>query len=187
MSCAKSGHSVHAMNYEVFVVIGGYNKNELTHCEEYTVAEDKWKLLPALNVPRAHAALAIMSNNLLYAIGGYKTSNTIEVLNYSERKAWELVYVSSEIFFDDSPAAFPASSNEILILCGANTVDSGIFNIETKIIKRHPYSKIADFYYHNAVSIIRKKAYILGRNGNMHIYDLATKELEELPYSSLIF
>jgi len=182
----KYWHSLQDINRELFAAIGGYNEGVMSCCEVYSIPNDKWESLPSLNNARAYPATVYLNNKFLYAIGGYKKINTIEVLNFNERKTWNLLNLTSnEVMFDNSPVAISMSKDEVLILCGNDGTDVGIFNPSLNAVKRYSCSKLVDHYFSNTVSIINKKAYILGQNGHMHIYDMITKELTELEYSSI--
>jgi hypothetical protein len=186
MNDSKYSHSLQCINKESFAAIGGFNGNTMTCCELYSIPDDKWELLPSLNKARCNAATVYLNHKLLYAIGGGSSDNTIEILNFNERKDWSVLNLTlNRIKLSCSSASLPISKDEILILSGNGINNTGIFDLTLNTIKKYTHAKVQDYYYYNAVSVINKKAYVLGWNGHMHIYDMVTKELSELNYSSI--
>jgi len=187
MKYCKRAHSLQEINREIFTAIGGYNEKLISYCEVYSIPDNKWKPLPSLNNARSCLATLCLNNKFLYAIGGHYNNETIEVLNFNEGKTWKLVSLTSnEIKLSNGPTAIPISRDEVLILCGDNGTDAGIYNISLNSIKKYSCSKLKDYYPYNMISIINKKAYVLGFNGHMHVYNMITKELTELEHSSIL-
>jgi hypothetical protein len=56
-------------------LLGGWNgSRELSECERYVVAENRWEALPPL--PTAcHSASGVVVESSLYALGGYDGSD----------------------------------------------------------------------------------------------------------------
>eukprot|EP00826_Nyctotherus_ovalis_P004208 TRINITY_DN10890_c0_g3_i2.p1 TRINITY_DN10890_c0_g3~~TRINITY_DN10890_c0_g3_i2.p1 ORF type:complete len:260 (-),score=31.92 TRINITY_DN10890_c0_g3_i2:108-842(-) len=185
MKYAKNHHRAQAIHSKAFVTTGGFDTFQVFYCEEYSVTRSEWRDLPSLNRARSNTATAFLNNRFLYAIGGSNTNSEIEMLDFNEKKAWIPVVFTNELAFNNSPAAFPISDHEIIILCGGNTASSGIFNTRNNTVKNFPLGNIVDHYMYNAVSIIDKKAYIISYNGNIHFYDIEEKKYIEHPYSNL--
>jgi len=186
MRDCKEGHSLQDIDRKLFTAIGGYNGAVMSCCEVYSIPDDKWEPLPSLNKARRYPATVYFNNKFLYAIGGSSSSSTIEVLNFNERETWNFIKLTScKVSFDSNPAAIPMSKNEVLILCSNYETNAGIFNLSLNAVNKHSCSELSDGYPLNTISIIKKKAYILGCKGHMHIYDMETKELTELEYSSI--
>lgn len=184
MRYSKCYHALQVVSEEVVVAVGGFSGEEMGCCEEYLITEDEWRAVPSLSKKRARPATVFL-NNCLYAIGGH-SNNSIEVLNFTEKKSWTPINLEdNEANFNDSPAAMPISDNEILILCGGRTSNTGVFNIKGKAVKKTPFSSVSDYYTTNAVAMANGKAYVLGCNGHMHIYDVGAKQLKELLYSDI--
>ena len=187
MKNCKYGHSLQGISKRLFTAIGGNNGGSMSCCEVYSIPDDKWEPLPSLNNARSWLATIYLNNKFLYAIGGYNKNSSIEVLNFNERKTWNCLHLTyNEVEFGNALAAIPISKDEVLILCGYNETDAGIFNTSFNSIKKYSCSKLGDQYCYNMVSIINKKGYVLGYNGHMHIYDMVTRELTELEYSSIL-
>jgi len=186
MKNCKYAHSLQAINKELFTAIGGNNGKAMSCCEVYSIPDNKWELLPSLNNARIYPATLYLNDKFLYVIGGCNKNNIIEVLNFNERKTWSLINLTSnKITLYSNPKAIPMSKDEVLILCGNDGTDAGIFNPSLNEIKKYSCSKLGDSYCYNTVLTINKKAYILGLNGHMHIYDIASKEFTELKYSTI--
>jgi hypothetical protein len=162
MKHSKYCHSLQGIIRNSFVSIGGFNGSAMNCRELYSISNDEWILLPSLNRARYLSAILYMNNKALYAIGGYKSDNIIEVLDFDVRKAWTMLKLTSnEVLFLNSPAVILMSKDKALILFGNNKTDTGVFNLPLKKINRHTCSKLPNYYY-NAVSVINKKSYILG-------------------------
>eukprot|EP00826_Nyctotherus_ovalis_P058010 TRINITY_DN7950_c0_g1_i14.p1 TRINITY_DN7950_c0_g1~~TRINITY_DN7950_c0_g1_i14.p1 ORF type:complete len:306 (-),score=95.41 TRINITY_DN7950_c0_g1_i14:22-939(-) len=158
MKHAKEDHAIQVISKNVFVTVGGFNGGALTCCEEYSIADDKWEQLPSLNNPRYSAATVFLDNKLLYAIGGDRKDSNIEVLNYSEKKEWTVVKIMyKEVNFDYSPKALVAGKNEVVILCGNDSTDAGLWNLKGNVIKKFPGLELRDSYFRNQVYMKDKK------------------------------
>eukprot|EP00826_Nyctotherus_ovalis_P052461 TRINITY_DN6646_c0_g5_i1.p1 TRINITY_DN6646_c0_g5~~TRINITY_DN6646_c0_g5_i1.p1 ORF type:complete len:473 (-),score=61.54 TRINITY_DN6646_c0_g5_i1:64-1482(-) len=186
MKYAKYDHTIQVINKTLFAAVGGYNQNYMACCEEYFILDDKWRELPSLNRPREYTATVFVDHKLLYAIGGDNSNNTVEVLNYNERKMWKTVnIVANKVKFNYSPKALIVSKNEVLIFCGNNSNIVGLWDLKDNMVKNYPGSKLADHYFRNQVYVRDRKGYILGHYGHMHIFDLDTRKFTELEYSSM--
>eukprot|EP00826_Nyctotherus_ovalis_P064289 TRINITY_DN9427_c0_g1_i13.p1 TRINITY_DN9427_c0_g1~~TRINITY_DN9427_c0_g1_i13.p1 ORF type:complete len:466 (+),score=31.16 TRINITY_DN9427_c0_g1_i13:172-1569(+) len=186
MKYAKNCHAACAISTNSFVTIGGFNKAALSCCEEYLLSADTWMPFPSLNVARLNAGSILMKNRYLYAVGGRNTKNEIEVIDISIQKSWMLVNIASnELDFNECPEILRMSDNKLIILCGNDTTEAGIFNIKHKTIKKHPLCTVADYFACNSATVIGRKTYLMGYQGNVYIYDLITKNLKEFPYSNM--
>lgn len=187
MKFVKFWHTVLAITNDTFVAIGGiYGNTLLQCCEEYSIAKNEWSLLPPLNRAKARTGLTLLNDKLLYAVGGIAADNEIEILDMHQKKAWtKVTLVSNELYFHDCPEAIVMSKNEILILSGHGENEAGIFNTETNVAKKWAVSMLPEWYAYNSKLVIGNKVYVFGYNGGFHIYDTASRTLEEIPYSSI--
>eukprot|EP00826_Nyctotherus_ovalis_P046179 TRINITY_DN5188_c0_g2_i4.p1 TRINITY_DN5188_c0_g2~~TRINITY_DN5188_c0_g2_i4.p1 ORF type:complete len:495 (-),score=79.64 TRINITY_DN5188_c0_g2_i4:88-1497(-) len=189
MKYAKCGHKAEPISSAEFVTIGGSDGNSsIAYCEKYSVAKNKWELLPSLNRARRFPATSFIKNKLLYAIGGIDSNNEIEMLEINEWQNWVTIKLASDkLEFDDGPAAFPISPNEIMILCGNDTTTTAIFNLTYNTVRKCTPSAKRDSYYENQVCIFDNAAYIIGEdNGHIHIYKLASKAFDDIDYEDAI-
>eukprot|EP00826_Nyctotherus_ovalis_P036038 TRINITY_DN3158_c0_g1_i7.p1 TRINITY_DN3158_c0_g1~~TRINITY_DN3158_c0_g1_i7.p1 ORF type:complete len:240 (+),score=10.76 TRINITY_DN3158_c0_g1_i7:89-808(+) len=186
MKYSKCLHRAQKINDKVFATIGGYHNDHLAYCEEYSIENDAWKTLPELIRKRASPGSVFLSNRFLYAIGGYECKNTIEMLDFNEKKLWSDVdFRNNRMSFETSVVAMPISDSEILILSANEKMQVGLLNNNFRAIIEWPSLKLKDSYKHNQVPIIGKDAYIFGFNGHMHILNMDTKQFEELNYNSI--
>jgi len=187
MLTPKCYHAIQTISNNVFVTVGGYFSTAIADCEEYSVLENKWSKLPTLNRARDSPGVAFLNYKYLYAIGGYKTAGEIEMLNIMEKRAWIIVNMNKkDLSISNGPAAFPVSHNEIMILEGNNTNLAGIFNVEKCTVERTPYAVLIGKYYCKTVVVIREKVYIVGYEGNYHVYDIKKKEFNEKKYEDTV-
>jgi DNA-binding CsgD family transcriptional regulator/N-acetylneuraminic acid mutarotase len=63
---------------EIFVVGGQNSQGELADCESFEPVGAVWTPCPDMNSPRAGAGSAVLSNNLLYIIGGGLETPTLQ-------------------------------------------------------------------------------------------------------------
>jgi len=184
MNCPKYAHKTVATSTAAFITIGGTTGNTpIAYCEEYSLREDKWRMIPLLNKARCNAP-GVLLDRYLYVIGGTGTNGEIELLNVNEMKEWVMVEVKvNELRFDDSPEAFPISREEIMILKGGNTGDTAIYNTKDKSIKQWGSHLKKDWYYYNTTCIIANIAYIIGSRGHIHIFNITDKKFQEVDYS----
>ncbi len=187
MRYSKSHHTMVATSQTEFMTLGGHDETtDIAYCEEYSINNDAWKILPSLNKAREHpGAVLTIDGAWLYAIGGRDNNGTVERLNMREKKAWEMASLSvgAEISLNSSLAAFQISADEIMIFVGSGKPDCCVYNMKTGGVKRHTQSLKPDSYYLNSVSVIDGDAYVIGgRFGHLHIYRTAEKEIEEVDY-----
>ena len=177
----KYCHSVEFVSDQAFVAIGGYNSKSMAYCEQYFILENKWSLLPSLNIARHSSAPAFIGTRYLYAIGGYNSDNTIEVLNMAEKKSWEIIKLTlNNTDFRSNPIAIEISGTEILIFCGGDKTDTAIFDLKCNSVSKHNMFVKPDGYSFSGMCIIRRRGYIIGHNGHIHIYDIGRKHIEEV-------
>eukprot|EP00826_Nyctotherus_ovalis_P049682 TRINITY_DN6020_c0_g2_i4.p2 TRINITY_DN6020_c0_g2~~TRINITY_DN6020_c0_g2_i4.p2 ORF type:complete len:169 (+),score=31.44 TRINITY_DN6020_c0_g2_i4:401-907(+) len=155
MRSARYGHRAEAISANELIVMGGNGEAAtLGVCEEYSIIDNEWREMPALNKPRYWHASAFINERLLYVIGGCNTDKEIEVLDISEKKAWIFVPIlTNELKYDNSMVAFPISKTEIMILCGNGSCEAGIFNIKENTIKVCENTLRPDNYYYNPASV----------------------------------
>lgn len=194
MRYAKYHHRAQVINSKVFVTIGGkcgnnwYENIIIPHCEEYSIDNNKWNMLPSMQHARFMPGSAFLKGRFLYAIGGCKAGNSIEALDFNDNKkrSRELLMLESrELEFTDNMLAIPVSDNEILILSGDKEMKAGLLNLDLKVISQWPSLKLEDQYTHNQVVIIGRNAYILGTSGHMHILDIDYRKFEELACANI--
>jgi len=186
MKYGKYGHKTEGVTMLEFVSIGGHNGvSSIAYCEEYSIQDNEWRTLPSLNQPRHYTATALLNNKLLYAIGGYGITDSIEVLSVTQKIQWETIkLVFNELAFNSSPAAFPISIEEIMIYQGGNTENAGILNVTQGTINKIESKLTKEYYYTNPICIINKTAYIIGDYyGHLHIYKISEKEFKQIDYS----
>jgi len=187
MNYPKYYHSMIAISNTQFWTVSGYGKTIINYCEEYSIPENKWNILPPLNQERYAPALSILGN-YVYVIGGCSSFGSIERMEIKSKKQWYKVFVSTnELKLDDEndKAAFSISETEIIIFCGGNGKSAGIYNPGKNEIKKCEFSLIVDYHQCNSVAIIDSNAYIIGGNGNVHKYSVPDKKYEGYNYSAI--
>eukprot|EP00826_Nyctotherus_ovalis_P021688 TRINITY_DN17042_c0_g1_i2.p1 TRINITY_DN17042_c0_g1~~TRINITY_DN17042_c0_g1_i2.p1 ORF type:complete len:428 (+),score=95.12 TRINITY_DN17042_c0_g1_i2:75-1358(+) len=186
MKYSKLCHAAQATSDKSFAVLGGSNDLIIPYCEEYSLAKNSWVELPPLNRSRWSAGSAFVGGRFLYAICGLNT-DTIEMLDMSEKKAWKMMQpVLDALALETSPAAFAVSDSEIVILLGNNTEIVSAYDIKDDKIRVLKHTANADYYHYKSIVAIEGKVYTLSYNGNMHIYDIKKRALEEVPYEYII-
>eukprot|EP00826_Nyctotherus_ovalis_P026216 TRINITY_DN2048_c0_g6_i1.p1 TRINITY_DN2048_c0_g6~~TRINITY_DN2048_c0_g6_i1.p1 ORF type:complete len:476 (+),score=146.56 TRINITY_DN2048_c0_g6_i1:31-1458(+) len=187
MNYAKSSHRTEAISPKFFITIGGDNgTTSISYCEEYSVTDNRWQMLPSLNKPRFYSGTALLGNSV-YAVGGRTTNGEIERLDLAEKKRWVLVnVVASEMVFTADTLAFPYSPEEIMVLRGGNQTEVAVYNVKQGVVKRLGVNLKGDFYRYNPVCQIGRNAYIIGHFGHIHIYKAAEKKFEEIDYQAAI-
>ncbi len=88
MTYTKGHHTSIAISETQFMTIGGCNSGGvLAYCEEYSIQDNTWKVLPLLNQARYDAAAALSADRAyLYVIGGNGGNNLIERMDMKERR-----------------------------------------------------------------------------------------------------
>jgi len=185
MNYGRHAHKMIAISNNNFWAIGGHNGNvALAYCEEYSISENKWNILPSLNTARYYSG-TILSGGFVYAIGGCSSNGTIERIDIKLKDKWNLVVINSnEININYYITAFSISDNEVMIFTSGSS-DAGIYNIQKGIIKKCEFSIMSDYYYHNSPALIDSNACILGSNGHIHKYSIPDKKLEEYKFSAI--
>ena len=82
-------------------VLGGYDDGFLSHCEKYSIENNKWTVFRSMKVRKWGVSACIVDNMFVYAIGGYnfeKNLDTIEKYNIQNDK-WETVKYSVKFEF----------------------------------------------------------------------------------------
>ena len=190
MKHAKYGHATESISLDKFISIGGYTgRVVMADCEEYDVNANIWKSFPPLNKARSYIGTALLKDRYLYAIGGYRNNNNIEMIDLNLRNNWEIVKLNmNQLEFCDSPAAFPISDNEILILCGSADTDVGIFSTKSRVVEKLHLKSLKESYYYNSVCIIDECAYIIGSfSGGIHIFNLKKMRFNDIKFKAAIY
>ncbi len=188
MHYAKMCHAMIAVSQTNFITIGGHSGNgALEYCEEYSVQNDTWQMLPSLGWPRYHAGAALPGDGAyLYAVGGCDSFNSIERLDMKERKVWSDVTISggAEVSLNGCSVAFPISADEIMIFVGGDAPNCGVYNAKTETVKKHLQNLKPDSYcFNNPVCTIDGDVYIIGAQyAHLHIFRAASGKLEEIDY-----
>eukprot|EP00826_Nyctotherus_ovalis_P048061 TRINITY_DN5623_c0_g2_i2.p1 TRINITY_DN5623_c0_g2~~TRINITY_DN5623_c0_g2_i2.p1 ORF type:complete len:476 (+),score=108.61 TRINITY_DN5623_c0_g2_i2:100-1527(+) len=187
MKYAKHCHRTEATSPKTFITIGGDNGTiSVPYCEEYSVTDNKWKMLPNLNKARHYAGTALLGK-YVYAIGGRSTSGEIERLDLTEKKRWVIISPTIiEIAFTNDTLAFPTSSEEITLFRGGNLTEVAVYNVKRGTVKKQGFTLKGDFYRYNPVCQIGRNSYVIGHLGHIHIYKAAERRFEEIDYQTAI-
>ena len=187
MNYAKYCHRTEAISTKHFITIGGENGlTAIPHCEEYSVDDDKWIMLPPLNKARYCTGSALLGK-YVYVIGGRGTTGEIERLDLTEKKHWaKIVPITAEITFTSDTLAFATSSNEISIFRGGNPTEVSVFDVKEQTVKKNVTNLKTDFYRFSSVCYIGHNIYIIGHNGHIHIYKTADKKFEDIDYQDVM-
>jgi hypothetical protein len=124
MNEPRAAHSMVLVEDDL-VVIGGLGSDcsMLASCERYVVKDDKWELLPSLNVPVMNPSVCVFNKNQLYKFGGKKgedeLANTIERLDL-QRGKWEIIQYDTNRIprLPSSSCSFKVNQNTMLFLGG---------------------------------------------------------------------
>ena len=187
MAYSKNNHAVEPISNNTFITVGGFNKFALRYCEKYSILDNKWSLLPLLNIARYWIGTAFIQNKYVYAIGGCDSKNSIEVFNINIMTNWKIINLASnDANFNNSPGTIKLSNNEIFIFCGNGTNETAIFNIKNSTVKKQSIIAKPDYYFHSRICAIGRFAYIIGFNGHIHILDMDKKQITEIDHSNSI-
>eukprot|EP01022_Parablepharisma_sp_SALTPOND_P001578 TRINITY_DN106812_c0_g1_i1.p1 TRINITY_DN106812_c0_g1~~TRINITY_DN106812_c0_g1_i1.p1 ORF type:complete len:483 (-),score=54.80 TRINITY_DN106812_c0_g1_i1:386-1834(-) len=188
MKYAKHCHNMTAISGDSLATIGGHNgSGAIAYCEEYLIGKDCWSLLPSLIYPRYYSAVSMYNHSKVYAIGGYGT-DTIEVLDLKKKTVWELVnLLSNEVNLSKYPCAAQVGSDKILILCGDDTKDAGIWNVEAATIKKITANiKPGCYYEFGTMHVVHGIAYAIGGyHGGISTYSLKDKTFDGFDLSKV--
>lgn len=187
MKYAKFCHRTEVISPNAFVTIGGDNGTvSIPYCEEYSVSDNKWLMLPPLMKAR-HCTGSAYLGKFLYAIGGKSTGSEIERLDVGEKKFWMPVNaVLNGVSFSGETLAFAISAEEIMIFRGGNTTEASIFSVKSGVIKKYDSSLKGDFYRFNPACQIGRNIYIIGNYGHIHIYKMSENKFEEVDYQAAL-
>eukprot|EP01022_Parablepharisma_sp_SALTPOND_P014051 TRINITY_DN188_c0_g1_i1.p2 TRINITY_DN188_c0_g1~~TRINITY_DN188_c0_g1_i1.p2 ORF type:complete len:813 (+),score=88.22 TRINITY_DN188_c0_g1_i1:2688-5126(+) len=170
---------------------GGYsNQKLLSHCEKYSISQDKWYVIPPLTETKQNLSLCNFSDRMLYSIGGGEVGHqvvysTIEKLNlHNEEEGWKVV----PIFGTGIPpmeciGSVQVSAHGILLFGGwkPGRKDSGKcyeFDVTRQRITRitENLKNKSGFYYLLKPVVAKGKVYIMDPDFNVNIYDKFRKE-----------
>jgi len=181
MFYAKGMHRMILINDYYFWTIGGINvPKALNVCEEYSIRDNIWKLLPTLNYSRVSPG-AVLSGSYVYAIGGADSLNSIERIDLLEKNEWENVKIKScTLNFTKTPAAFLISPFQIMIFKGDITDSVGIYDILSATVKKSEFYKAKPDEYWTSTPVISKGiVYIFGNlKGYLHNFNFVTKKID---------
>jgi len=186
MRFPKFCHKMIAIANSLFWSIGGFTGIDcLSCCEEYSIANDRWVLLPSLKRARRDTG-AVLLRQYVYAIGGYEMNNTIERLDILERNEWENVSINArEISISKCPGAFPISTTEIMILEGDDRTNAAIYNVQEGKIIKFTSNVLSDLYQCNSVSYVKGCAYLIGSHyGHIFCFNVNAKRFEVIDYAT---
>lgn len=192
MNVSRSNHTLVAVADKLLYAIGGCNtKAEIPACEEFNIAEKKWKGCATLNEKKMWVSVCVVDSRYLYAFGGStnlkpKESNLIEFLDTQDTaaKMWTKVELSAgkdlwpRCFFTGCLQVEP---DRVLLFGGlveSNEVDdSYYFSPSTKTMVKGPKLERKDAFYRTKPGVNGKEVMIVGSNeGDMHIYNIADKK-----------
>jgi len=187
MNVPRANHTMKVVADKYLYVIGGTNTSgNLSGCEEYDIASNKWREIASLNESKKWVSVCSFKVKHLYAFGGYindepKASSLIETLDIEKplEKLWEIVKIESggELFKDTFlPGVVPIADNCILIFGGITKKE-----IKDTCVAFDPIKKILvkkkgilkkDSFYRTEYGFKADTFGIVGaRDGDLHIYD----------------
>eukprot|EP00826_Nyctotherus_ovalis_P027459 TRINITY_DN2146_c0_g1_i1.p1 TRINITY_DN2146_c0_g1~~TRINITY_DN2146_c0_g1_i1.p1 ORF type:complete len:306 (-),score=89.47 TRINITY_DN2146_c0_g1_i1:1409-2326(-) len=186
MNFPRANHTMEAVGGTRLYVVGGSNSSgNLSSCEEYNIAENKWREIAPLNEKKKWISVCAYKAKHLYAFGGYlsdesNASDLIEVLDMENPlKAWEVVKIESgEELFKNTflPGAIPVADDCILVFGGIvkTEVKDACFAfdpVKRTLTKRRGILKKDSFYR----TKYGKKGDTFGivgaHDGDLHYYD----------------
>lgn len=183
----RSNHSMTAINDSFLYVAGGTNlSGDLSSCEEYSIAANKWREIASLNERKKWISLLSLNKDYIYAFGGCKDADlsgtsTIEFLHLPKMgKTWNLVKLvkGSDIwakrFF---VGTYPLSGTRILIFGGTEQEkeksDCFIFDSTNQIMMKSSPLLKADAFYRTKPGLEEGKIIVVGSNScDLHKYSL---------------
>ena len=81
---------------ELIGIGGNYNSFNVLYCEKYSVALNKWDLLPYLNIGRLWPGSILLKSKRAFCfcgIGAKGNLNSIERLEVEQNTEWELLSI----------------------------------------------------------------------------------------------
>ncbi len=190
MNVVRANHTMLAANNKLLYVIGGTNTSgNLSSCEEYDIAANKWREVASLNEKKKWISACACKGRYIYVFGGAvgaeaQGTDMIECLDITNKaaKVWEVIKLSAgqdlwtKCFF---VGAVTLEDNYFLLFGGvvkAAEKDHCIaFNPTTrKMEKRNPLLR-PDAFYRTKWGVREGKAVIVGsHDGDLHIFDKKT-------------
>lgn len=190
MNIPRANHSMEAVSDKRLYVVGGTNSGgNISSCEEYDIANNKWRNIAPLNEEKKWVALSLHKDQYLYVFGGHINekiigSELIERLDVSEpsTKPWEIIKVISGLdLFKGTclSGAISVSDDCILLFGGVSngklTNASVAFDpIKNVMIQRSPLAKNDSFFRTKYGAKDDKFAIVGSRDGTLHVYDIKT-------------
>lgn len=188
MNTARANHAMTALTKNLLYVVGGSNINgDLTSCEEYNIAYNKWREIAQLNEKKKWVSLCAFEEKALFVFGGAlnstgKPTDSIESLDasHSASKYWNVIKLEKGkeiwpkcLFI----GCLQISSNCILLFGGVwnATEQKGcfLFNPEKKTIEKTTQLASPDAFYRSKPGIIKDTtiAIVGSKEEDLHTYD----------------
>jgi len=192
MNTLRANHAMVAANAKLLYVAGGTNcTGNLTSCEEYNIATNKWREVAQLNEKKKWISVCAFQGRYLYTFGGalnaeakaksVKATDMIECLDTTDPtvKLWEIIKITTgkelwkNCFFT---GAITISDDSILLFGGivkeAEKDDCMGFNPNKKTLEKRSSLLRPDAFYRTKPGIKAAKIVIVGsHDGDLHIYD----------------
>lgn len=108
------------VNQIIYAMAGYDGKQWLSHCEKYSVEEDKWSVISPMRKKKAYLSACIVATSYIYVIGGYNGTRLNHIDKYTiTTNKWEIVEPSGvEMPARSYPFSFAINMSQILIAGG---------------------------------------------------------------------
>eukprot|EP01022_Parablepharisma_sp_SALTPOND_P035356 TRINITY_DN949_c0_g1_i2.p1 TRINITY_DN949_c0_g1~~TRINITY_DN949_c0_g1_i2.p1 ORF type:complete len:693 (+),score=71.51 TRINITY_DN949_c0_g1_i2:2925-5003(+) len=168
MITAKYNHSLVSLRDKFIISVGGRNWSPLTNCERYSLEQDEWTLMPALNKPSENPMVYVFQDRWVYAFhneGPYKFCVERQDQCESE-KGWQLIKVAvkDKARLAEVLPPIQISSQYIhFFKQNSGTLDKYVFNPNgAKLGKdKQIKGKVKNMKGEVAITVIKGKVYLL--------------------------
>ena len=157
MLIGRYNHSMVSIGNNNLVMMGGFNKNELSICEKYDYSKNKWILIPDMLIANSNINACCTENRFIFIFSN-KDNNFIQKMDLNSLNEWKrLDFPMYSSFVRKISISHEISENQILIIFG----DSTLFTFYKYKYKSHRLirsnSKII-LNNHNALTVLKAKS-----------------------------
>ena len=123
MFTPKYHHTLCNANDFIYSIGGSNGSTSISDCEKYSISQNNWKALPALQTARYGCAAFTLNDAHIYCLCGFNNGNNLnsmEMMSVECGGKWEYVNVSNMFSNRCNVHGIQISNNEAIVFGGSN-------------------------------------------------------------------